>query len=73
VTGIVPLLVPAAVRRPVVSRPTRPVGLPLPLPGAITRRARATVYALSGIDGSGRISDRAVPRALGWSPKPSCD
>ncbi len=41
--------------------------LPLPLPLLITRRASPTVYGLAAIDDRGRLADRAVMRALGWS------
>lgn len=41
---------------------------PLPLPSLITARTSAIVYGLSAIDDRGRVADRVVMRALGWSP-----
>ena len=40
---------------------------PLPLPSLITQRTSALVYGLSAIDDRGRVADRVVMRALGWS------
>jgi hypothetical protein len=39
----------------------------LPLPSLIPRRTSATVYGMSALDDRGRLADRAVMRALGWS------
>ncbi|MCI0688888.1 MAG: hypothetical protein L0Y54_16900, partial [Sporichthyaceae bacterium] len=38
-----------------------------PLPTLVTRRARATVYGLAGVDDRGRVADRTLIRALGWT------
>jgi hypothetical protein len=40
---------------------------PLPLPLLITARTSAIVYGLSAVDDRGRVADRVVMRALGWS------
>jgi hypothetical protein len=39
----------------------------LPLPSLITRRTTAIVYGLSALDDRGRLADRTVMQALGWS------
>lgn len=39
----------------------------LPLPSLIAQRTTTTVYGLAAIDDRGRIADRVVLRALGWS------
>lgn len=43
---------------------------PLPVPALDTQSSRVidTVYALSAVDKSGRIADRSIVRALGWTP-----
>jgi hypothetical protein len=40
---------------------------PLPLAVLLTQRTGTTVYGLSALDDRGRLADRAVMRALGWS------
>jgi hypothetical protein len=40
---------------------------PLPLPSLISRRTSTVVYGLSALDDRGRVADRVVMRALGWS------
>ena len=48
---------------------------PLPLPGLSPALAQAgprqgKVYGLSAVDDRGRLADRVVWRALGWTPGP---
>lgn len=43
------------------------VRAPLPLPSLIFRRTSTVVYGLSALDDRGRVADRVVMRALGWS------
>jgi hypothetical protein len=43
------------------------VRMPLPLPSLISRRTSTVVYGLSALDDRGRVADRVVMRALGWS------
>ena len=47
----------------------RSAGRPLPLarPAAVTPVPEDVVYGIGRIDASGRIADRAVTSALGWS------
>jgi hypothetical protein len=40
---------------------------PLPLPSLISRRMSTVVYGVSALDDRGRVADRVVMRALGWS------
>jgi bifunctional DNA-binding transcriptional regulator/antitoxin component of YhaV-PrlF toxin-antitoxin module len=40
---------------------------PLPLPTLILRRTSTVVYGLSAVDDRGRVADRVIMRALGWS------
>ena len=40
---------------------------PLPLPSLISGRTSTVVYGLAALDERGRIADRVVLRALGWS------
>jgi len=40
---------------------------PLPLPSLIPRRTTALVYGLSALDDRGRVADRVIMQALGWS------
>jgi hypothetical protein len=40
---------------------------PLPLPLLIPRRTTALVYGLSALDDRGRLADRTIMQALGWS------
>jgi hypothetical protein len=40
---------------------------PLPLPLLIPRRTTALVYGLSALDDRGRLADRMIMQALGWS------
>jgi hypothetical protein len=69
VTGVVPLLVPASLPPRTDDRgvPSRAGGRPLPLPSLVARRARTTVYGLAGVDDRGRVADRNLIRALGWT------
>ena len=39
----------------------------LPLPSLITRRTTPIVYGLSALDDRGRLADRTIMQALGWS------
>lgn len=39
----------------------------LPLPSLITRRTTAIIYGLSALDDRGRLADRTIMQALGWS------
>ncbi|MFV2104878.1 hypothetical protein, partial [Micromonospora sp. LOL_024] len=41
---------------------------PLPLSPLPERRASTRVYGVAALEGSGRLRDRAVVRALGWGP-----
>jgi hypothetical protein len=43
------------------------VRAPLPLPSLIARRTSTVIYGLSALDDRGRVADRVVMRALGWS------
>ena len=38
-----------------------------PLPSLISRRTSTVIYGLSAVDDRGRVADRLVMRALGWS------
>lgn len=40
---------------------------PLSLPALVPRRTSTVVYGLSALDDRGRVADRVVMRALGWS------
>jgi bifunctional DNA-binding transcriptional regulator/antitoxin component of YhaV-PrlF toxin-antitoxin module len=40
---------------------------PLPLPSLISRRTSTVVYGLSALDDRGRLADRVVMQALGWT------
>jgi hypothetical protein len=40
----------------------------LPLPRLVPSRSRSTVYGVAAVDVRGRIADRVVLQALGWSP-----
>jgi hypothetical protein len=40
---------------------------PLPLPSLIPVRTSRLVYGLAAVDDRGRVADRVVLRALGWS------
>jgi hypothetical protein len=40
---------------------------PLPLPSLISPRTSTVVYGLSALDNRGRVADRVVMQALGWS------
>jgi hypothetical protein len=40
---------------------------PLPLPSLPPRRTSTVVYGLSALDDRGRVADRVIMRALGWS------
>jgi hypothetical protein len=40
---------------------------PLPLPTLTPRRMSTVIYGLSAVDDRGRVADRVVMRALGWS------
>ena len=42
-------------------------GRSLPLPSLITRRTTALVYGFSALDDRGRLGDRTIMLALGWS------
>jgi bifunctional DNA-binding transcriptional regulator/antitoxin component of YhaV-PrlF toxin-antitoxin module len=42
-------------------------GRPLPLPRLIVQRTSVYVYGLAALDDRGRLGDRSVVRALGWS------
>lgn len=44
-----------------------PLRRPLPLAPLLTQRTSTTVYGLSALDDRGRLADRTVMRALGWS------
>lgn len=46
---------------------------PLPLAElALVSRDAPTVYGMGRMDGSGRVAERAIVRALGWSPHDRC-
>lgn len=75
------LVVSGAVISPVIPPPLRsgnhqvggapagppPLCRPLPLAVLLTRRTTTTVYGLAAIDDRGRLADRTIMRALGWS------
>jgi hypothetical protein len=66
IAPVVPPLLPAN-DRTAVPRIVALVRGPLPLPSLISRRTSTVVYGLSAIDDRGRVADRVVMRALGWS------
>ena len=45
-----------------------PARRPLPLPTLVTRRTRDIRYGMATMDSGGRIGDRAILTALGWTP-----
>jgi len=68
--GVIAPVVPPLL--PVSSRASSPgvaelVRGPLPLPSLISRRTSSVVYGVSALDDRGRVADRVVMRALGWS------
>ncbi len=66
---VIPATTPAARRRPAGSRQGASAARrPLPLPTVSTPRAGTTVYGLAAVDCRGRVADRAVMHALGWTP-----
>jgi bifunctional DNA-binding transcriptional regulator/antitoxin component of YhaV-PrlF toxin-antitoxin module len=75
VTGVVAMAerIVAGLVPPVgnVSRPNGPLrgdGSGLPVPEVTTRRELPVTYGIARVDDSGRIADRPVLQALGWSP-----
>jgi hypothetical protein len=69
-SGLVYPLVPPVVlptRAEGRARTSRSTGRPLPLPALVARRTRTTIYGLARVDDRGRVSDRAIIRALGWT------
>jgi hypothetical protein len=68
-TTVVPALRPQS-GRPATSRsrPGSATARPLPLPPVPTRATSATVYGVAVMDCHGRLAERAVLRALDWSP-----
>lgn len=66
----IPPLIPKTVPRSDPSGTARRIRLPLPVPDLTAPRSEAppAVYALSAVDRSGRVADRGILRALGWSP-----
>lgn len=69
-TVSVPPVIPKTVSRGDPAGSPRRVRRPLPVPALADPPPEAgpTVYALSAVDQSGRVADRSVVRALGWSP-----
>ena len=68
--GLVYPVVPAVVLPPPSegrARTSRPSGRPLPLPTLTARRMRSTVYGVARVDDRGRVADRTIIRALGWT------
>ncbi len=52
---------------------TSPTAGPLPLAElALVSRDCPTVYGMGRMDASGRVAERAIVRALGWSPHDRC-
>jgi bifunctional DNA-binding transcriptional regulator/antitoxin component of YhaV-PrlF toxin-antitoxin module len=76
-TSSVPPVVPRAIPEKVgtgpgsLGRARRP--LPLPALSSEFTRTADTAYALSAVDKSGRIADRSIIRALGWTPETRLD
>jgi hypothetical protein len=66
IAPVVPPLLPASGRAAAPCVVTLVRG-PLPLPILIPRRRSTVVYGLSAVDDRGRVADRVVMRALGWS------
>ncbi|MGC5054838.1 hypothetical protein ACLQ2S_25680 [Micromonospora sp. DT48] len=73
VPPVVPRVIPgyAGTGPGLLGRARRPLPLPA-LSSEFTRTADAA-YALSAVDKSGRIADRSIVRALGWSPETRLD
>jgi hypothetical protein len=68
IAPVVPPLLPASGWAAAPSVRTLVRGpLPLPLPTLIPRRRSTVVYGLSAVDDRGRVADRVIMRALGWS------
>jgi hypothetical protein len=65
-TTVIAAIVPPTQSSLSTSRPR--VGRVFPVPELASRRASSTVYGLAAVDRWGRITDRVVLRALGWSP-----
>jgi hypothetical protein len=66
IAPVVPPLLPASGRAAAPSVVALVRG-PLPLPTLIPRRRSTVVYGLSAVDDRGRVADRVIMRALGWS------
>ncbi|MGH3823882.1 MAG: AbrB/MazE/SpoVT family DNA-binding domain-containing protein [Pseudonocardiaceae bacterium] len=66
IAPVVPPVLPAS-GRAVAPSVVALVRGPLPLPTLTPRRTSTVVYGLSALDDRGRIADRVVMRALGWS------
>jgi hypothetical protein len=66
IAPVVPPLLPARDRAAAPSVATL-VREPLPLPTLSPRRTSTVFYGLSAVDDRGRVADRVVMRALGWS------
>lgn len=65
--GLIPPLLPHGGTRAGSPGVVALVRGPLPLPSLISRRTSTVVYGLSALDDRGRLADRVVMRALGWS------
>lgn len=66
IAPVVPPLLPAS-GRVVTPSVAALVRGPLPLPSLISWRMSTVVYGLSALDDRGRLADRVIMRALGWS------
>jgi hypothetical protein len=66
IAPVVPPVLPVSGRAAVPSVAALVRG-PLPLPTLTPRRTSTVVYGLSALDDRGRVADRVVMRALGWS------
>jgi hypothetical protein len=71
VSVCLPPVIPSATPRErlagALSRVT-PAGEPLPLPTLVPQRTTTCVYGLAALDVHGRLADRTIMQALGWSP-----
>ena len=66
ISPVVPSLLPRGNDRVVGAGVASVPRRPLPLPSLIARTT-AIVYGLSALDDRGRLADRSIMRALGWS------
>ncbi len=66
IAPVVPPVLPASGRAVALSTVALVRG-PLPLPTLTPRRTSTVVYGLAALDDRGRVADRVIMQALGWS------